>query len=137
MAQKHHPIQDCEWVSKLLQSCVTLISLLKSLAWPLAKTWDFLTIFCFSFWLTRLPKMKIDCVIFSMMFSVGKARQTRQKLKKIIKNNKKKNYYVICSFIFCNFCQWKRKTKNGMKRSIVWLKTPQPKSFNFVYRWDD
>ena len=41
--------------------------------------------FSFSFWLTKLPKTKIGCVIFCTMFSICKARQARQKWK-VIKN---------------------------------------------------
>ena len=49
--------------------------------------WAFHPIFCFSFWLTKLPKMKIACVIFCTMFFVCKARQARWKWKKILSNN--------------------------------------------------
>ena len=57
--------------------------------------WAFQPIFHFSFWLTKLPKTKIGCVIFCIMFSIFKARQARQKWKII---NKQTNYYVIFLF---------------------------------------
>ena len=39
----------------------------------------FFAFFVFSFWLTKLPKTKIGCVIFCTMFTVCKARQARKK----------------------------------------------------------
>ena len=53
----------------------------------------FYPIFLFLFWLTKLPKTKIGCVIFCTMFFVCKARQARQKWKMI--KNKQTNYYII------------------------------------------
>ena len=46
--------------------------------------WAFHPIFCFLFWLMKLPETKIDCLICCTMFSVGKARQAGQKWKIVI-----------------------------------------------------
>ena len=75
--------------------------------------WAFHPIFCFSFWLMKLSKTKISCEICCTMFSVCKARQAGPKWKIIII---KKLYYILF-FLFHNFCQPKRKKKNGMKSS--------------------
>ena len=40
--------------------------------------WAFHLIFRFSFWLTKLPKTEIGCVIFCMMFSICKERAYRK-----------------------------------------------------------
>ena len=63
----HHTVADYRPITVQLQ----LKTLLPCIAFHLT--------FRFSFWLTKLPKMKIGCVIFCMMFSVCKARQARQK----------------------------------------------------------
>ena len=60
--------------------------------------WAFHLIFRFSFWLTKLPKMKIGC----MIFCTGKTK---------MKNNKEQtNYYVIILF-FVTFVNQNEKQK--------------------------
>ena len=52
--------------------------------WEILKNWliwAFHPIFRFLFWLTKLRKMKIGCVIFFALFSVCKKRRARQKWK--------------------------------------------------------
>ena len=64
--------------------------------------WAFHLIFGFSFWLTKLPKMKIGCMIFC-------TNKTK------MKNNKKQtNYYVIFLF-FVTFVNQNEKHKMGWK----------------------
>ena len=56
----------------------------------------------------RLPDFLFD--VFRLQGKTGKMK---------IKNNKKTNKLLRNIFVFRNFCQPKRKTKNGMKSSIV------------------
>ena len=102
---ERHLVQDCHIVKMAMEFRVFWQRTVMICVY----LWAFHPIFRFSFWLTKLPKTKIGCMIFCTMFSVCKARHVRWKWKMI-----KKTYYVIFRFLYLLSTKMK-KWKMGWK----------------------